>query len=145
MGHRVLFISPHVEDAVALRRMVANLPMELEHVANLDEARARLKRNRFGAVLTEACLNDGTWHDLLRLTRELPASPAVVVTHLVADDRFWAEVLNLGCYDMLAQPFDTREVQRILTLACGQTPAKPVRSAASSPADTPPHALSASC
>jgi hypothetical protein len=29
----------------------------------------------------------------------------------------WAEVLNLGAYDVLAQPFDPAEVFRVLTAA----------------------------
>jgi DNA-binding NtrC family response regulator len=125
MGYRVLFISRHHHDADTLARMLAPVSIGLEHVATLRDARVELQRSRFGAVLTEAYLPDGTWKDLLSLTYELRVSLSVIVTHLVADDRFWAEVLNLGCYDMLAQPFDTREVQRILALACAQTRSKP--------------------
>ena len=31
----------------------------------------------------------------------------------------WAEVLNLGGYDVLAQPFDELEVRRVVALAGG--------------------------
>ncbi len=141
-AHRVLFISPHRDDADALRRMLSPVPIALEHVTSVEAAHAQLRRNRFGAVLTEAHLPDGTWKDLLAITDALGISSSVIVTHLVADDRFWAEVLNLGCYDMLAQPFDGREVQRILTLACSQTPSQPaVRSEAAGHA----RMLTASC
>lgn len=140
MGHRVLFISPHRDDAEALARMLTPVSIAFEYVTTVKEAQAELRRGRFEAVLTEAYLPDGTWKDLLAVTYELGLSSSVIVTHLMADDRFWAEVLNLGCYDMLAQPFDTREVQRILTLACAQTPSKPaVRS------EPAARMLSASC
>jgi DNA-binding NtrC family response regulator len=130
MDRRILFVSSHREDAGMLSRMLKSDLIEFKHVSSLQEARNTLSRGGFGAVLTEAYLPDGNWKDVLNLTYELGAPP-VIVTHRFADDRFWAEVLNLGCYDMLAQPFDTREVQRILTLACAQTPAKSVARAGS--------------
>jgi DNA-binding NtrC family response regulator len=96
-----------------------------EHVSGWREARLRLTEKSYGAILTEAHLPDGDWKDLLNSTIHLGVSSPVIVTYRFADDRFWAEVLNFGCYDMLAQPFDTREVQRIMSLACSQTLAKP--------------------
>lgn len=119
--------------------MLAPVSIALDHVTTLEEAHAQLRRHRFGAVLTEAHVPDGTWKDLLPVIDELSVSASMIVTHLMADDRFWAEVLNLGCYDVLAQPFDTCEVQRILTLACAQTPTKPALRV------EPARMLSASC
>jgi DNA-binding NtrC family response regulator len=123
---RVLFVSSRSEDAGMLLRMLAPAHFEFEHVSNLHDLRESLGRGPFGAILTEAFLPDGDWKDVLNLAYELGAPPAVIVTHRFADDRFWAEVLNLGCYDMLAQPFDSGEVERILELACAQPPARPV-------------------
>jgi DNA-binding NtrC family response regulator len=131
MDRRILFVSSHREDAGMLSRMLESGLIEFKHVSSLQDARNTLVRGGYAAVLTEAYLPDGNWKDVLNLTYELGATPPVIVTHRFADDRFWAEVLNLGCYDMLAQPFDTREVQRILALACAQTPAKAVARAGS--------------
>jgi hypothetical protein len=39
------------------------------------------------------------------------------VTFRTADERLWAEVLNLGGYGVLAQPFDANEVKRVAKLA----------------------------
>jgi DNA-binding NtrC family response regulator len=125
MSSRVLFISPHPEDGALLSRMLEPTSIHCEYVANCQEARRRLGQESYGAILTEAYLPDGDWKIVLQYLAVLGISPAVVVTHSFADDRFWAEVLNLGCYDMLAQPFDTREVQRIVSLACAQASAKP--------------------
>jgi DNA-binding NtrC family response regulator len=124
MDCHVLFISPQKHDAETISRMLESACVSCEHVSDCREARSRLAGNAYGAILTEAYLPDGNWKDVFDLAVDLPAQPVVVVTHCVADDRFWAEVLNMGCYDVLAQPFDTREVQRILSLACGQTSAK---------------------
>jgi len=36
----------------------------------------------------------------------------LIVASRLADDRLWAEALNLGAWDVLAKPFDRREVFR---------------------------------
>jgi FixJ family two-component response regulator len=36
----------------------------------------------------------------------------------LADDRLWAEVLNMGGYDLLMKPFDEREVLHAASMAC---------------------------
>lgn len=125
MDSGVLFISPHRKDAGTLSRMLGPTQLRVDHVTNLEEAGNRLRQDSYGAILTEAALPDGDWMDVLNLTYEIGSFPAVIVTHRLADDRLWAEVLNLGAYDLLAQPFDTSEVQRILTHACTQAMAKP--------------------
>ena len=44
----------------------------------------------------------------------------VIVTDKQADTRLWAEVLNLGAYDLLTQPYYEPEVRRILSNACSR-------------------------
>jgi DNA-binding response OmpR family regulator len=60
---------------------------------------------------------DGNWNTILLGLRELPDPPSVVVVSRFADEHLWAEVLNLGGYDVLATPFDRSEVLRVLYLA----------------------------
>ena len=75
-------------------------------------------------ILTEAALPDGKWQDVLHLVRECPRETEVIVTDPQADACFWAEALNLGAYDLLAQPFYEPEVRRILYNACSRPPAR---------------------
>ena len=44
-------------------------------------------------------------------------APNVIVTAAISDEALWAEVLNLGGYDVLAQPFDSIEVSRVVSSA----------------------------
>ena len=44
--------------------------------------------------------------------------PALIVTSRLADERRWAEALNLGAWDVLAKPLDRREVLRSVRAAC---------------------------
>ena len=79
-----------------------------------------LARNRYGAVLTESALPDGGWLDVLEEVRRTALASDVIVTRPVVDARFWAEVLNLGGYDVLAQPFSEDEVRHVLENACSR-------------------------
>lgn len=118
MRSRILYVSTHPEDAQILSEMLQPLPLLLDHAKSLQQARAQLQKEDYDVVLTEAALPDGNWLDVLHLVRESPKEPQVIVTDKQADARFWAEALNLGAYDLLAQPFHPPEVQRILSNAC---------------------------
>ena len=131
MQSRILFISGRHEDARHLSKMLHALPLKLEHVPSLQHARTRLQRQEYDVILTEAALPDGKWLDVLHLVRECPRETEVIVTDPQADARYWAEALNLGAYDLLAQPFYEPEVRRILYNACSRPPSQTSRTAAS--------------
>ena len=118
MRSTILFISGRQADARQLTEMLHELPVGLDHAETVRQARGKLRHKRFNAVLTEAALADGDWIDVLRLTRDTPTETQLIVTDLQADGRFWSEALNLGAYDMLAQPFYEPEVRRILSNVC---------------------------
>ena len=122
MFSRILFISGRQEDAGHLSKMLHALPLKLVHVRSLRQARNHLNQQEYDLILTEASLPDGNWLDVLHLTRESPKETEVIVTDPLADARFWAEALNLGAYDLLAQPFYEPEVRRILSNACSRPP-----------------------
>jgi DNA-binding NtrC family response regulator len=120
MRSRILFISGRLEDARRLSRMLHALPLAVEHVGNLQQARKKFPRKEYNVILTEAELPDGKWRDVLNLASDAPHRVEVIVTDPQADARFWAEALNLGAYDLLAQPFYEPEVRRILSNACSR-------------------------
>ena len=43
--------------------------------------------------------------------------PQLIVADRLADDALWAEVLNLGGYDLLMTPFEPEEVWRVVSMA----------------------------
>jgi len=118
MWSQVLFISGSPEDAHRISEMLHALPIQVQHAGSINQARTHLVKTRFDVILTEAALPDGRWIDVLHLARECPEDTQVIVTDPHADARFWAEALNLGAYDLLAQPFYEPEVRRILHNAC---------------------------
>jgi DNA-binding NtrC family response regulator len=120
MSSRILFLSGHPDDAHLLSQMLQSLPLVMDHAENLRQARTRLRRGEYDVVLTERALPDGSWLDALHLAREGPRDPVLIVTDPQADARFWSQALNLGAYDLLAQPFYEPEVRRILSYACSR-------------------------
>lgn len=70
-------------------------------------------------IVCDRRLTDGSWRDLLVSIAKLHDPPPLIVTARHADERLWAEVLNLGGYDVLAKPLDALEVDRVLKAACG--------------------------
>jgi len=120
MDSVVLFVSPYLKDAQSLSQMLDEASVNLVHATCLREAAVELANRRFPVILTEANLEDGNWQDVLSLAR--PAGSELVVTNPWADARFWAEAINLGAYDMLAQPFHGTEVRRVLSSASSRQP-----------------------
>jgi len=120
MGSGILFVSPHSDDATVVSRMLGSLSVSIEHVADVKHARVKMQSGTYEVILTAANLSDGTWLDVLDVARRVAPHAEVIVTDREADARFWAEALNLGAYDLIAQPFASGEVQRILGNACSR-------------------------
>ena len=84
---------------------------------SLPSALHFLRNTRIGVIVCGDVLTQGTWKELLEQALALQDPPSVILTSRLADDGLWAEALNLGAYDVLAKPFDSREVARIVEAA----------------------------
>ena len=113
----VLAVSPSPSDHAALQAIFAHSRWRLYQAGSCAEAVSFLRARPIPVVIGEANLPDGTWRDLLREGASLPDPPRLIVTSNLADDRLWAEALNLGAYDVLAKPFLSAEVFRTISLA----------------------------
>jgi len=113
----VLSVSPHQEDHSALRGIFGHSRWALYQAGHVASAVAILNEREIGVVLCDRDLQPGTWIDLLESLTLLPNAPPLIVTSRLADDRLWSEALNLGAYDVLAKPFDRRELARSVSLA----------------------------
>jgi DNA-binding NtrC family response regulator len=113
----VLTVSLGEEDCVCLTRILRDSSWILKEVRSCREALALSLKRPPSVVLTEPRMPDGTWNTLREGLGDLAAPPAMIVVSRLADEHLWAEVLNLGGYDVLAAPFDRSEVLRVLYLA----------------------------
>ncbi len=117
----LLVVSPHKDDRSAVSQILQNPCWRIENAASLEDAGKRLKQKVVSVILCERDLPDGCWKDLLPSVRELPVVPSVVVISRHANDDLWADVLSSGGYDVLAKPFDRRELVRVVGMAWRQT------------------------
>jgi DNA-binding response OmpR family regulator len=113
----VLVVSPSLNRALSGILEGASCPFTVLHSPDCEQASAYLADSRIAVVICETLLPDGSWKDLLACMARAKASSVLVVTSKVADESLWAEVLNLGGYDVLAQPFDSEEVTRVVRSA----------------------------
>lgn len=112
----VLSVSPIEEDHTALERILRS-PWQLSRTETLSSAVTHIARREFSVIICEQELTSGSWKDVLNHARSVLHPPLVVVSSRLADERLWAEALNLGAYDVLAKPFDPTEVRRVVGLA----------------------------
>jgi DNA-binding response OmpR family regulator len=68
-------------------------------------------------VIAESQTPKWNWKEILNDLRELAHPPQLIVTSHLADDYLWAEVLNVGGYDVLPQPFEREELERVVAAA----------------------------
>jgi DNA-binding response OmpR family regulator len=113
----LLSVSPIQHDHDTLASLLGSDQWRVHNVLSLRSASVFLRAHIVPSVICENDLSPGSWTQLLDEIRPLPIPPLLIVTSRVADDYLWAEALNLGAYDVLAKPFDLREVTRTLSSA----------------------------
>ena len=113
----VLSVSPADEVHVALQNIFNHSNWKLSKTHSLTSALAFLRAQKTPVVLCETDLRPGTWRHLLEQITGAPDAPAVIVSSRLADDRLWAEALNLGAWDVLARPFVASEVFQSVSAA----------------------------
>jgi DNA-binding NtrC family response regulator len=115
---RVLAALPDNDDRAALRNIFRRSNWSVAFTESYDEASSALVTASFGVSIIEADLGDGRdWKHVLDLTQAMAVPVPVIVTKRLADELLWAEVLNLGGYDVLLKPFDPTEVYRVVSSA----------------------------
>ena len=116
----LILVSPFEEDRACLKRMLGDSPWRLCWAPSRQEALGAIRDGRIAVVISETDLPEGNWKDVLSQLDGVAHPPLLIVASRHADNRLWAEVLNLGGYDVLAKPFDGTEVVRVIRLACQQ-------------------------
>ena len=112
-------MTPFKQDHETLAVMMPNPKWIVLKARSLTSARTKLRtRNSIPIVLCERDLAPDSWREMLEYLRRMDAPPLLIVTSHLADEQLWAEALNLGAHDVLAKPFDSGEITRILSLAC---------------------------
>ena len=106
----VLSVSPSDEDCVSLERIL-NSNWTVTASATPASALAVLRETPIPILICDCDCDPapGAWHELLDRISLLPDPPLMILSSRLADERLWAEGLNLGAWDVLAKPFQTEE------------------------------------
>lgn len=96
----------------AVGRMLGDSGVRVVTAVDVSGCLEAMRTRGVAVLVCDADLAGGGWKALLHSVGQMPAPPLLIVTSPDADDKLWAEVLNLGGYDVLAQPLNPGEVRR---------------------------------
>jgi DNA-binding NtrC family response regulator len=113
----VLALLPSPDEQAGLRHIFRHSRWVLHLAGTLTDGRAILDEDSAGVVIAARRLPDASWKDVLQVVQGRSVPLPLIVAARVADERLWAEVLNLGAYDLLSTPFEPLEVRRSVSLA----------------------------
>jgi DNA-binding response OmpR family regulator len=113
----VLSVSPIEEDHRCLQEIIGHSNWSFLKADRVPPAIAFLEQHQISVVLCESDFGPKAWIDILDNTTHQRKPPCLIVTSRLADERLWAEALNLGAWDVLAKPFDRSEVLHSVAVA----------------------------
>ena len=112
-----LMVGEYETDRILVHDVFRKLKWRLFEARDRRRALECLERNPVQVVLAEGGPQPWGWKRVLKDLRELAHPPQLIVTSRTADDVLWAEVLNVGGYDLLARPFRADELERVVAAA----------------------------
>jgi DNA-binding response OmpR family regulator len=105
----ILFVSKSEADLCVLRDVAHQAGQSVVCVSDSDTARVEIRKSNPDLVLWDADMRGSQdWRGLL----EEEEAPLLIVASKVPSQRFWAEVLNLGGFDVLTLPFVHGELEQ---------------------------------
>lgn len=112
-----LMVGEYETERILVHDVFRKLSWRLFEARDRRRALDCLDRHPVQVVLADGGPQPWTWKRVLNDLRQLAHPPQLIVTSRVADDSLWAEVLNIGGYDVLARPFEADELERVVAAA----------------------------
>lgn len=112
-----LLVGEFDSDGLLVDGIFRRLGWRLFEARNKKNALDCLKTNPVQVVIAESDFPHWNWKTVLHDLRNLAKPPQLVVSSRNANDSLWAEVLNIGGYDVLERPFRADEVERVVASA----------------------------
>jgi DNA-binding NtrC family response regulator len=91
--------------------------METAAAGDFRDGHLKLQEQPFDLLFVDAELPGGPWQRLVPAVVASGKDCEVIVCSRCGDERLWAEVLQCGAYDLIAEPFEEGEVARIARCA----------------------------
>ena len=133
-----LLVGEFQQDRLLVHDVFRKLGWRLFEARDRRRALRCLASNPVHVVLAESDVPNWSWRRVLRDLRRRTHPPQLIVASRTADDHLWSEVLNIGGFDVLAQPLEPEELERVIASArrhFGIPPRRAVRPAIQLAAD----------
>ena len=102
------------EDRLSLEPILRPFEWEVIWTRTCAEAVAAVRRTAAPIIVCDERFADGEWKELWNELRKNACPPEFILASRLADERLWAELLNLGGYNLLTKPFRPEEVIRTI-------------------------------
>lgn len=102
------------EDRLSLERILSPCEWDVIWTRSCTEAVAAVRRTAAPIIVCDQRFPDGEWRELWNELGKDPCPPEFILASRLADERLWAELLNLGGYNLLTKPFRPEEVIRTI-------------------------------
>ena len=113
------------ERRLPLLKVLESCGIKVLPVGDCNEAR-RILRNQpsVPVVITDSTLPDGDWRRILDIVAQGSANVEVVVSLRLGEHAIWLDILEQGGYDVLVEPYQHEEIQRIVEAAAAKSHAR---------------------
>ena len=92
--------------------------LEIELAVGFQDAIRKLSGgNSYDLLLVDAELPDGSWRNLMLFVQNSGMTCEMIICSRLENRELWAEVIQCGAYDIIAEPFERQEVTRIFRSA----------------------------
>jgi DNA-binding NtrC family response regulator len=112
-----LLVGEHEEGRLLLHEVFRDAGWLLLEARDRTTALESIDRYPVQVVIASCEEGEWGWKKVLDNLRRREPSPQLIVTCRTADEQLWSEVLNCGGYDVLPQPFQRDEIERVVASA----------------------------
>ena len=112
-------MSADCNDHAELQDSLAGISCRTITANDLQDGLQLLQKGGISIVVCDSSLGDDAWREILNRMPPRSSSPALIVSSCRADEYLWAEVLNLGGFDVIAKPFRTDELRDVIQTVAG--------------------------
>ena len=108
---RILVVDDHDSLRKGLVRALSNAGHDVEEAANGTVAIERLQDSQFDVVLTDLRMGGADGMDVLRTTRSIQPSAAVILMTAFGSIHTAVEAMKIGAFDFVQKPFEIEEME----------------------------------
>lgn len=122
-----VLVGEHEEGRLLLQEVFREAGWILLEARDRNKALECIDHHPVQVVIASCEVGEWNWKRVLDNLRGREPQPQLIVTSRTADEQLWSEVLNCGGYDVLPQPFQRDEIERVVASARRQYDRRPHR------------------